>query len=306
MPEKMTFSEFASKCFRHTKGLVNRVNCTISFEVSKMIPDRIYLEHRYKRIMGKKLNLDPPVTYNEKLNWLKLYDRDPFYSKLADKYAVRDYVKDTIGEEYLVPLLGVWDDVESVDFDCLPEKFVMKCTHDSESALVCKDKSQLDIEAEKKRLKKALKTDYYYYGREWVYKNVPHRIIAEQYLEDPVDKELRDYKYFCFDGVPKAMFIATGRANHETKFDFFDMEFNHLDFVQHYPCSPVPVRKPESFEEMKELAAKLSNGLRHVRVDFYEVAGKVYFGEITFFHHGGTTPFHPEKWDTIFGEWLRI
>lgn len=298
--------EFIRKSINHSIGYSRRIAERIGFELDKLVPDRLYLEHRYRRLMGKRLNLNPPVTYNEKLNWLKLYDRNPLYTQLADKLAVRDYVSEKIGEEYLVPLLGIWDSPEDIDFAKLPDCFVLKCTHDSESAVICKDKSTLNINATRKRLKKALNVNFYWYNREWVYKNITPRIIAEEYLEDPIDKELRDFKIFCFDGVPKAMFIATDRGIHETKFDFYDMDFNHLDFTQHYPNSDKPVRKPQSFELMKELASKLSRGLRHVRVDFYEVNGKVYFGEITFFHHGGTTPFVPEKWDYIFGEWLRI
>lgn len=302
----MTVKEFTQKVIRHLGGRIGQLLYPLLFEVNKLIPDKIYLQRRYKRLMGKKLNLNPPVTYNEKLNWIKLYDRNPKYTMLADKYAVRGYVKDKIGDQYLVPLLGVWDRVEDIDFDKLPDQFVLKCTHDSESAVVCTNKQTLNIANTKRNLKKALGTNFYWYNREWVYKDIPRRVIAEKYLEDPIDKELRDFKIFCFDGVPKAMFIATDRGIHETKFDFYDMDFNHLDFTQHYPNSDKPVRKPLSFELMKELAAKLSEGLRHVRVDFYEVSGKVYFGEITFFHHGGTTPFVPEEWDYTFGKWLRI
>lgn len=302
----MTALEFIRKSGRHLLGYWNRLTGPIIYDLSKLVPDRIYLEHRYKKRMGKKLNLDPPVTYNEKLNWIKLYDRNPRYTKLVDKLAVRDYVKEKIGEEYLVPLLGVWDKVEDIDFDSLPDQFVIKCTHDSESAVICKDKSVFDVKAAKKKLAAAMKINFYYYNREWVYKDIPHRIIAEQYLEDENDKELRDYKIFCFDGVPKAMFIAIDRSIHKTKFDFYDMDFNHLDFTQHYPNSDRPVHKPEHFEEMKRLASVLSEGLYQVRVDFYEANGRVYFGELTFFHHGGDTPFVPEKWDYTFGEWLKL
>ena len=302
----MDFNEFGKKIIRHSIGVWRRVYTPILFELSKLVPDKIYLEHRYKRLMGKKLNLNPPVTYNEKLNWLKLYDRNPLYTKLADKYEVRKYVAERIGEEYLIPLLGVWDKAEEIAFDSLPESFVLKCTHDSESVIIVKNKAELDVKAAIAKLNKALSVNFYYYNREWVYKDIKPRIIAEQYMEDSRDKELRDYKIFCFNGVPTYMFIATDRAIHETKFDFFDMDFKHLDFTQHYPNSPIPVHKPESFEEMKELARRLSEGLRHVRVDFYEVNGKVYFGEITFYHHGGTTPFEPEEWDYRFGELIEL
>ena len=302
----MTFKTILLKSGRHLLGYWNRIADPVIYNASKLVPDRIYLEHRYKKRMGKKLNLDPPVTYNEKLNWIKLYDRDPKYNKLVDKLAVRNYVTERIGEEYLVPLLGVWERAEDIDFDSLPDRFVLKCTHDSESVVICKDKSKLDVKATRKKLAAALKINFYYYNREWVYKDIKPRIIAEEYLEDEKDAELRDYKIFCFDGVPKAMFIAVDRAIHKTKFDFYDMDFNHLDLKQHYPNSDQPVHKPISFDRMKELASILSAGLYHVRVDFYEVNGKIYFGELTFFHHGGNTPFEPEEWDYIFGEWLRL
>ncbi len=302
----MTINELASKLVKRIKAYWSRFSGPVFFHISKIIPDEYYLKHRYKRLMGKKLNLDPPVTYNEKLNWIKLYDHNPLYTKLADKLAVREYVKERIGEEYLIPLIGVWDKVDDIDFDSLPDQFVLKCTHDSESAIICKDKSHFDIDAAKKKIRKALKRNFYYYSREWVYKDIFPRVIAETYVEDRKDKELRDYKIFCFDGIPKAMFIATDRGIHETKFDFYDMDFNHLDFVQHYPNSDKPIHRPEHFEEMKELASKLSEGLYQSRIDLYDANGRLFFGEITFFHHGGTTPFVPEKWDYIFGEWLNL
>jgi len=259
--------------------------------------------------MGKKLNLDNPKTFNEKLQWLKLYDRNPLYTTLVDKYAVRQYIKDTIGEEYLIPLVGgPWKTFDEIDFDALPDQFVLKCTHDSGGLVICRDKSKLDKEKARRKIEKCLKTNYYYGNREWPYKNVPPQIIAEKYMTDTLTAELRDYKFFCFDGMVKALFIATERANEteETKFDFFDENFQHLPFTNGHPNAAKLPEKPKRFELMKELAAKLSKGIPHVRVDFYEVDEKVYFGELTFFHWSGLVPFNPPEWDQKVGDWITL
>lgn len=280
-----------------------------NFELIKrhFVEPKKCLSHIYKRRMGYFPDLDNPKTYSEKIQWLKLYDHNPLYTILVDKYAVKDYVANIIGEEYIIPTLGVWDTFDEIDFDKLPYQFVLKCTHDSGGLIICKDKSRLDIKSTKKKLQKCLRHNYYYDGFEWPYKNVPHRIIAEKYMEDAETKELRDYKFFCFEGEVKWMFIATDRQNREEPyFDFFDMDFNHLHIKQGHPNAPITPAKPLCFELMKELASKLSKGLPQVRVDFYEVDGKVYFGELTFFHHGGWTPFEPEKWDEIFGNEIKL
>lgn len=275
---------------------------------SRYIPDRAYLKMMYRASFGRKLNLTAPTTYNEKLQWLKLYDRKPEYTEMVDKYAVKYYVEQRIGEEYIIPTLGVWDRVEDIDFDALPDQFVLKCTHDSGGLVICRDKAKLDVEAAKRKLNRAMKNKFFYYGREWPYKNVKPRILAETYMEDTATGELRDYKFFCFDGTAKALFIATERqkAGEEVKFDFYDMEFNHLDFRQGHPNAAVEVKKPENFDLMWKLAEKLSKGIPQIRVDFYEVDGRVYFGELTFFHHNGMMPFDPEKWDTVFGSWIQL
>ena len=264
-----------------------------------------FLERSYRIHMGKELNLQNPVDYTEKLQWLKLYDHRPEYTVMVDKYAVKEYVSGKIGREYVIPLLGVWERAEDIDFDALPERFVLKTTHDSGSYVVCKDKSKLDISGARKRMAKFLKRKYYDCNREWPYKNVPPRIIAEAYMEDSKYGELRDYKFFTFGGQPKVLYIAQGRgATGETVADFFDMDFNHLPFTIDHDMATVPPEKPENFELMKELAAKLSEGTPQLRVDFYEVDGKVYFGEMTFFHCSGMAGFHPEEWDRTFGDWV--
>lgn len=276
--------------------------------VSRIIPDRTYLSLKYRANFGKKLNLKTPQTYNEKLQWLKLYDRKPEYTVMVDKYEAKKYVADRIGEEYIIPTLGVWDKVEDIDFDSLPNQFVLKCTHDSGGIVICRDKAKFNINEAKKKLEKSLKNNFYYFNREWPYKNVKPRIIAEQYMEDKETGELRDYKFFSFNGTTKALFIATERqkVGEEVKFDFYNMEFEHLDFRQGHPNSTSEIKKPITFAEMWKLSERLSNKIPHVRVDFYEVNGKVYFGELTFFHHAGMIPFDPEEWDYVWGSWLTL
>lgn len=294
--KKFFTDEKARFAFLHKMGFYN------------LLPDERFVKKVYCLYMGKDLDFDNPITYNEKLQWLKLYDRRPEYTAMVDKYEVKKLVADIIGEEYIIPTIGVYDKFDDIDFDSLPDSFVIKCTHDSGGLVICKDKSKLDIPAARKRINKFLKRKYYYQWREWPYKNVKPRIIVEQYMEDASTSELRDYKFFCFDGVPKLIFIASDRqkAGEETKFDFFDMDFNHLPFTNGHPNAAVPPAKPVMFEKMKELAAKLSCGIPHVRVDFYEVDGKIYFGEMTFYHWSGIVPFDPEEWDKTLGSWITL
>lgn len=275
--------------------------------VLKYLPDEPYLKLCYRVRLGKKLDLENPKTYTAKLQWLKLHDRKPVYTEMVDKYTAKEYVAKIIGGEYIIPTLGVWDKFDDIDFDSLPQQFVLKCTHDSGGLVICRDKSRLDKAAAKKKIEKSLGTNYYLSGREWPYKNVKPRIIAEAYMQDTATAELRDYKFFCFDGRVKALFIATERAAAaETKFDFFDENFNHLPFTNGHPNAETMPAKPQRFEEMKALAAKLSAGIPHLRVDFYEVDGKIYFGELTFSHWGGMMPFEPEEWDYTFGSWITL
>jgi hypothetical protein len=272
------------------------------------MPDKMYLQLVYREKFGKKLNLKNPRTFNEKIQWLKLYDRKPIYTMMVDKYEVKSYVAKIIGQEHIIPTLGVWDSFEQIDFSSLPGQFVLKCTHDSGGLVICKDKSMLDIEAARRKINRSLSTNYYKWGREWPYKDVKPRIIAEEYMVDESGYELKDYKFFCFDGIPKAMFIATDRGveNTETKFDFYDMNFKHLPFTNGHENSQKELRCPDTFEEMKRLAGLLSRGIPHVRVDFYDINGIVYFGELTFAHWSGMVPFKPDEWDYIFGEWIKL
>lgn len=272
------------------------------------LSDACFLKMRYRLSTGKKLNLSDPKTFNEKIQWLKIHNKNPQYTQMVDKVLVKEYVASVIGEEYIIPTLGVWDDPRDIDFNTLPNQFVLKCNHDSGGNVICKNKANLDLQKVIKKLIKTQKRNAYNAGREWPYKNVKRKILAEAYLEDAETQELRDYKFFCFNGEAKLLFIASDRQNKgvETKFDFFDMDFVHLPIINGHPNADEPPKKPENFALMQELAGKLSEGIAHVRVDFYEVNGKVYFGELTFFHWGGFMPFEPEAWDETLGGWIDL
>lgn len=276
--------------------------------LSPLLSDKLYLSLFYRGEFGRKLNWTHPETYQEKLQWLKLYDRNPMYTKLVDKYEVKNIVASKIGLKYIIPTLGIWSKVDEIDWDSLPSQFVLKTTHDGggNGVVICRDKSHFDIDAAKKQLNESLKRNTYKNVREWPYKNVVPRIIAEQYIEDCITHDLPDYKFFCFNGSVKAMFVATERGSGDVKFDFFDSEFNHLDIVQTHPMSGKTISKPECFEEMKKLSSILSADIPHVRCDFFQVNGQVYFGELTFYHHGGFVPFRPKRWNKIWGDWLQL
>lgn len=274
------------------------------------LPDKLYLRLFYFATTGRRINFKNPEGFNEKLQWLKIYDRDPARGKLVDKLALREHIKEVWGEEHLFPLLGYWKSFDEIDFSQLPNGFVLKCNHDSGSTKVIRDKTAMteaDMEALRKHFTKRLKQDFFYAGREYPYKGLKPYIMAEQLMIDENDpqKSIEDYKFFCFDGEPKIMFVATDRGT-SCKFDFFDMDFNHLDIFNIYPNANKTIEKPAMFEEMKEVAAKLSQGMRHVRIDLYELGGKLYFGEYTFFHGGGFQLFHPEEWEQKLGDWIDI
>ena len=280
----------------------------IGYKLGRFIPDKSYLNFRYKKVFNRNIDWENPKTYNEKLQWLKINDRNPLYTTLVDKYAVKDYVANVIGKEHVIETYGVWDKFDDIDFNSLPNQFVLKCTHDSGGLVIVKDKTKLNKKTAKAKIEKSLKTNFYLAGREWPYKNVPRKIIAEKFMVDESGYELKDYKFFCFDGKVKALFIATDRMKEgeEVKFDFFDRDFNHLPFKHGHENSKSEIKKPEKFDEMIELAEKLSSGLKHVRVDLYNVKGQIYFGEMTFYHHTGLVPFEPDEWDYTFGSWIKI
>ncbi len=274
------------------------------------LPDSLYLKIFYFATTGKRLNLKKPIGYNEKLQWLKIHEQKKEYSTLVDKLAVKGYIEEKLGAGYTFRTLGYWDSFDKIDFSDLPEKFVLKCNHDSGSTKVIankKDLSQEKIKALKKFYDRRMKRDFYCAGREYPYKGLKRYIMAEQYMEDENAKgmSIEDYKFFCFDGVPKIMFVATDRGT-DCKFDFYDMDFQHLDIVNIHPNADKHISKPKCFEEMKTIAAQLSQGMKTVRIDLYEINGKIYFGEFTFFHGGGFRLFEPACWEAQLGEWIEI
>lgn len=275
-----------------------------------LLSDNKAIHIEYRANTGHKLDLDNPRNFNEKLQWLKLNDHNPLYTTVVDKYLVKDYVASAMGgADIIIPTLGMWESPEEIDFDSLPNQFVLKTNHSggNTGVVICRDKSTFDIDEAKQKLAKSLKKDVYKVSREWPYKNVKRCIIAEEYMEDQKTGELRDYKFFCFNGEPKALFVATGRQQYdEPRFDFFDMGYNHLDLRCPHPQAETIPERPESFEMMKEIARKLSQDFPHVRVDLYEINGKPYFGELTLYHWEGLMPFYPESWNDKFGEWLTL
>lgn len=272
------------------------------------MPDGEYLKRKFRAAMGRDLDLDRPVTFNEKLQWLKLYDRRPEYTVMVDKYAVRDYIRETLGEEYLIPLLGVWDSPDEIDFDALPDRFAMKCNHNSGLGMcICRDKSELDLDAVRRELRRGLAQDYYLTGREWPYKNVPRKIIAEQFMTDE-SEGLIDYKFFCFDGKVDSVMVCLDRHLGDTKFYFFDREWNlkRLNIRGKNAPEGFTLRRPACMDEMFDVAAKLSKGLPFSRIDLYECGGKVYFGEITFFPDSGFDPNLLPETDRYFGDLITL
>ncbi len=270
-------------------------------------PDKLYLKWMFGYLKGKKLNLEHPVSFQDKLNWLKLYYHNPLYTKLVDKYSVKEWVSEKIGAEYIVPVYGVYDKFDDIDFDNLPEQFVLKCTHDSGSVVIVKDKSRIDLSAARAKIEKGLATKQFYISREWPYKNVKPRIVCEQFIEDDESKDAPDYKFFCFDGTPRLLTYNMGRNSEEgLKIDIYDDKWNLLDAsIEDYPRSGVAREKPKDLDKMLELSKTLSKGMPFVRVDFMYANNKVYFSEFTFFPSGALWHlFQPYDFNVELGKML--
>lgn len=308
--------------------LVVRLN---SYGFARLFSDKFFLKCEYKHNYGKELNLDEPKTFNEKLQWLKLYDRKPEYTTMVDKNEVKKYVADLIGEEYIIPTLGVWDRFEDIDFDSLPEKFVLKCTHDSGGLVICKDKASLDIEKAKKRINWYLNRKYFYEHREWPYKNVKPRIIAEQYIDARANQStyadnssswrriqqeqgLLDFKFMCFNGKVKALFldigvIGTSNGHAEEYYrNVYDRDGALLPVKETRENYPKKVELPECLPKMVNIAEVLSRDMPHLRVDLYCLnSGEIKVGELTFYHGSGmSNVFIPQEWDRTFGDWIKL
>lgn len=276
------------------------------------LPDETFLRLLWKARFGTELDLEHPKTFNEKMQWLKLYDRDPLHTLMVDKYAVKAYVSSLIGAEHVIPTLGVWDRADSIDFDSLPERFVLKCNHTSgEGLILCKDKARLNQKQAVSALKRAMKDNYYLTYREWPYKDVPRKILAEPYMEDfkaaalGLDT-LPVYKFLCFEGEPRIIQTIQNDKMPSETIDYFDPDWCQLPFRQNYPCNAVPTACPQQLAQMLEFAKTLSSGFHFLRVDLYEINGDIYFSEYTFFSDAGFAPFEPEEWNHTLGSWIHI
>jgi len=288
---------------RHPNMFVNHL---LKHRVARLLPDSLFLSLKYRMKNGQKGHIQKPLTYNEKLQWQKLHDRNPLYPQIVDKYSVRSHVASLIGESHLVPLVGVYDSPSAITPDSLPDRFVIKPTHTSGDVLFCTDKNFFDWEHAMKVMRQWMGSNYYWYDREWPYKEIKPRIIIEHMIKTDDGKPPKDYKIFCFNGEPKMAFVASDRPDN-TKFDFFDISWNRLDLKQHYPNSSYEIPKPKQWDAMLVLARKLSAGLPQVRVDLYVDADEqVLFGELTLFHFSGFEPFEPESYDALLGSWITL
>ncbi len=277
--------------------------------VQFFVSDKLYLTLYFRKRFGYNINWKNPETFNEKIQWLKLYDRKDEYTQLVDKLRVREFIKDKVGEKYLVKLLGVYNSVEEIDYDELPKQFVLKTTHDSGGVVICKDKDIFNIEKANQKLNRSMKDNYYWLWREWPYKNVEHKIICEEYLVDDVkNEEIADYKVLCFNSEPKIIQVCEGRQKKGgVKFGFYDTRWKELDVkrAKHNNLEH-SVSKPNVLEEMLEVSRKLSKGLKFIRVDFYIVNDRLYCGELTFYPGSGFEGFEPEEYDKIMGDWIDL
>ena len=274
--------------------------------ICKIIPSALHVKIEYELHFQKKLDLKSPKTFNEKLQWLKLNNRNSLYTTLVDKYNVREYIAQKIGREYLIPLIGVYDSFEEIKFDQLPNQFVLKCTHDSGGIIICKDKSKFNIDFARKKINKCLKKNFFYHGREWPYKNVTPRVICEKYMTDESGIELKDFKIFCFNGEPKLIQVDFNRHVAHKK-NIYDTQWNLLDLSYNYPNDiNYSIQKPKMFYKMLALARILSEGIPFIRVDLYSIEEKIYFGELTFFPANGVGKFNPAIYDEILGSWIQL
>ena len=279
----------------------------LGLRASRLLTDKVHISWHYYLRLGKRINLKNPISFNEKLQWLKLHDRNPEYTKWVDKYAIRKHIRETIGEKYLVPLLGVYDRVEDIDYSVLPKEFVLKPTHTSGNVLICRDKSKLNISETKKLLNRWMKREYFWYQREWPYKNIKPRIICEELLVDESGYELKDYKFYCFNGKPKLIQVMSNRNGGNYNINHYDTDWNEIE-IKRESLFPAPngIRKPNMLAEMLEITALLSKKIPFVRVDLYFTGEKIYFGELTFYPASGFIDFVDDSDDYLLGSWIDL
>lgn len=272
------------------------------------LSDSDFLKTVFPKYMDYPLDLENPKSFSEKLQWLKIHNRKPIHTKMVDKYEAKSFITEAVGAEYVIPAIGVWDSVDDIDFDSLPPQFVLKCTHDSGGLVICKDRKTFDIEAAKKTLQKSLSRDYYRIAREWAYHDVPRRIIAEPYMAELGEKNLLDYKMFVFNGQPKLTIVCSDRfSKNGTKMNFYDLDWKPMKvgFRLHELAVP-EFPRPQTFDDMLRVARILSKDCPFIRIDFYEINGHLYVGELTLFPGAGFEPFRSIDMDYEVGGWLDL
>ncbi len=272
----------------------------------RFIADKPYLKLTYWARMGKPLQIDQPRSFSEKTQWLKLYDRRNEYVRMVDKYESRQYIADMIGEEFVIPVIGIWDDFDSIDFNLLPDRFVLKTTHDSGGVVICRDKADFDYKLARKKLSKHLRKNFYYFSREWPYQDVKPRILAEKYLADESGRELKDYKIHVFNGTPRLIHVDYGRFE-EHKRNLYSTDWNYIDVGMTFPTdAAITVGRPEKLDLMLELSRIMAKDIPYLRVDFYSAHQNIYVGELTLYSNSGYEVLQPEAYDLIIGGWLEL
>ena len=304
----MNIQTVLNKGKRFISDPLYRLRVMIKMGAYNSLSDEAFLKKMFPKYMGYTLNLDNPQTFSEKLQWMKLYDRKPIYTNIVDKYQAKQFLADKIDSKYIIPNLGVWDNFDEIDFDILPNQFVLKCTHDSGGIVICKDKSTFDKESARRIINRSLKRDYYLIAREWPYKNVPRRILAEEYIDELGSIDLLDYKMYSFHGEPKLTVVCSNRFSMGgTRMDYYDLDWNLINIsILHYEPSNKHYAKPPHYEEMKMLCKQLSKDFPFLRVDFYDVNNHLYVGELTLYPGAGFIKIEPSEFDYKMGEWLRL
>jgi len=289
--------------YEHRSRFIHVMN----YKICQILPDPLFLRINFRIRFGMKLNLNNPESFNEKMQWMKLYDRKPEYSRLADKFEVKDYIAKTIGDKYIVPLYGVYNSYEEIDFSLLPERFVLKPTHTSGDVFLCADKNKIDYARLKEEVNKWLKRKYYWVNREWHYKNIRPRIICEKYIANPSDGDLKDFKFMCFEGEVKCCVVCANRKSPGgLTMDYYDMDWQHLPMMYAWPNNDGLIAKPKHFAEMVEIARMLSRDMPFIRVDLYDTEDQPYFGELTLYPGSGYGLFKPDTYDYLFGSWIHL
>jgi hypothetical protein len=279
----------------------------LAFKIFRLVPDRKFLKVLYKIRTGQILDLDNPLSFNEKLQWLKLYDRKSRYTLMVDKYEVRKYVKETIGEECLMPLLGVYDSYDEIDFDSLPNKFVLKASHASGNVFICKDKAEIDHAALRNTTNAWVNRNYYWLNREWPYKNVKPRLVIEEYISDKSGKALKDYKIFCFSGEPRVIQVNSEKEKDIFFINHFNLEWGEIELPRiKSKKNPLTPAKPKNLGRMLEICRLLSKDIPFLRVDLYETEKGIFFGETTFYPMAGFLDFADPEDDYLLGSWMEL